>query len=159
MQAFRFVRQRPLGVLGLMGVAFCTWLWWDAGRDLPSAALAVECQAARLRADGPDDAVKTRPTPQVVAQVLPRLKPGMTRTEVEDLLGVPAPEDIHAATVLGGRVTYETVYEADLGARTVRLLHTPKAPGSDPRTVVSLEFDATKPGHPLLDVHYPKPNF
>jgi hypothetical protein len=32
-------------------------------------------------------------------------------------------------------------------------------PKTRDRTVVTLEFDATKPGHPLLGIHYPDPLF
>ncbi|MBP3958635.1 hypothetical protein J8F10_25590 [Gemmata sp. G18] len=85
----------------------------------------------------------------------------MTRTEVEGLVGAPVPSDIHPATITGGKVTYHTAYEADLEPpATVRPIRHTKVIGPAPaRTLVTLEFDATQPGHPLVEVHYPDPLF
>ena len=81
-------------------------------------------------------------------------------------MGVPAAQDILPATVADGRVTYHTAYEADFApvptVRPIKFpLPRPPAATRDPvgRTVVTLEYDASKPGHPLLGVHYPDPLF
>jgi hypothetical protein len=109
---------------------------------------------------------KLKLNPRETAQVLPKLKPGMTRAEVEVLVGLPAPDDIHPATVSEGRVIYHMSYEADLEpTTTVRPIRPYKPmpmgrdPPPNPRTFVVLEFDATKPGHPLLGIYYPDPLF
>jgi hypothetical protein len=110
---------------------------------------------------------KARPNPRETAQVLAKLKPGMTRAEVEGVLGTPGPQDIHPATISDGIVTYNTTYTADLGPpATVRPIRPhPKFPvpvrDAKPATptVVILQFDATKPGHPLLGIYYPDPLF
>ena len=166
MRPLHYLRRNPLVILGAFAAAFAVWVWWDSAPDVPQPELQ----------GGPSGAlVRVLPIPtltevdgiapgQVTAQALPKLKPGMTRTEVEGLVGAPA-ADISPATVADGRVTYRMTYEADLGPPgTVRPLSSSRARGSraaEPtdREVVALEFDATKPGHPLVGVHYPDPLF
>jgi hypothetical protein len=82
------------------------------------------------------------------------LKTGMSRTEVEWLVGAPLAPNIHPATQVDGSITYRTSYEADLN-----LLVRPDSLPSGTSTRVDLEYDATKPGHPLLAVYYPDPLF
>lgn len=149
------VRQYPVALLAVVALAFVSWVWWDA---LPAAAPQVPHMPPEMsRFD-----VSIAPSESAAfATVLPKLKPGMTRAEVEHLAG--APENIHPATVTGDRVTYHTAYEADFGApptvRPIRPMPKPPADPSAPRAIVTLEFDATRPGHPLLNVHYPDPLF
>jgi hypothetical protein len=180
MLVFRFLHRHPIALLGLLAAAFLTWVLWDAGVAPPKVQgpqgkpiepqeeppVALDDLPVRRLPLPPGVERKPRPNPHDTAQLLPKLKPGMTRTEVEGLVGLPAAEDIHPALVLDGRVTYFTAYEADLEApATVRPIRTPRppAPGRLPRpgarTLVTLEFDASRPGHPLLGVHYPDPLF
>ncbi len=100
----------------------------------------------------------------VSATALPKLKAGMTRAEVEGLLGTPPADQIHAVTVNEDRITYRTTYElteSDL-PMTIRPIQSrarvPARP-NDPLSFVALEFDASQPGHPLLGVLYPDPLF
>jgi hypothetical protein len=177
----RFLYRHPIALLGILGAAFLTWVLWGSrvtsptvrkpqdspleSQPTPGSALDDDLPRRRLPLP-PGVEPKSKLNPQDTAQKLQKLKPGMTRTEVEVLVGVPAAEDIHPALVLDGRVTYFTAYEADLASpATVRPIRTPRPqpvdrlPRPQARTVVTLEFDATKPGHPLLGVHYPDPLF
>lgn len=175
MRILQFLRRYPISILAVFAVAFVVWLWRDSLVSDPK----IEGNTGAMRRVLPpppsattDEAVPPangketlKLNPRETAQILPKLKPGMLRAEVEVLVGLPAPEDIHPAMVDNGRVTYQTAYEADLGPpRTVRPIKAPRHPmGRDPqppsRTLVTLEFDATKPGHPLLGIHYPDPLF
>ena len=154
MRFLEAVRQYPVAVLAVVALAFVSWVWWDA---LPDAA-------ERPPANG---MTRTLPQPTVMAisaeappfvTALPKLKPGMLRAEVEQLVG--APSDTHPVTVTGDRATYHTAYDADFGApHTVRPILPRRKPSGDRGAVVSLEFDATRPGHPLVNVHYSDPLF
>lgn len=174
MRLLRLTRRHPLALLGVIAVAFVGWIWWDAlpesdsslapltqrgepgpsrTRDLPKPFAVMEIGASIEEGPGP------APDP---TNVLTKLKPGMTRSEVERLVGAPAAEHVYPATIAEGRVTYQAAYEADFGpAPTVRPIRTPRAlrEAAPPRALVTLEFDATKPGHPLLDIYYPDPLF
>jgi hypothetical protein len=147
------VRQYPVALLAVVALAFVSWVWWDA---LPSAPPDTPAPTLVSQFD-----VSIAPSePVAFATVLPKLKPGMTRAEVEQLAG--APGNTHPASVNGDRVTYHTAYEADFGAPpTVRPIRPMPKPPAEPGTrgTVTLEFDATRPGHPLVNVHYPDPLF
>jgi hypothetical protein len=168
MRLIRFVRRHPITVLGLFATAFIVWLWRDSLPTIQPSdpEVRVEGRPRRQLPLSPPIDENAKPDRRDTAEILSKLKPGMTRAEVEGLVGVPAPQDIHPVTVADGKVTYRTAYEADFGpAPTVRPIHTPRPQpvGRDPlpkgRTLVTLEFDATKPGHPLLSVHFPDPLF
>jgi hypothetical protein len=166
MRLSRFLRLRPIVVLVGGVCAFAAWLWYESVYPNNKPVVTNNGFVPHKRLLPPPVA----DTPVLAPTVLPKLRPGMPRTEVEDLLGAPAPTDIHPATVAGGRVTYFTAYETDLApVPTVRstrpIASMGRQPPSDknaarpPRTLVTLEFDATKPGHPLVGVHYPDPLF
>lgn len=175
MQLPRCFRSRPVLVLGSLAFAFAAWVVSDSFRAKapegfvevsPDDMKLVGIVAPELGWTPPKTEDKPRPSPQDTALVLHKLKPGMTRVEVEVLVGAPEAHDILPAHVYDGKVTYFTAYEADLAPpATVRPIRTPRpnpmGPRPDPtdRTLVTLEFDATKPGHPLLGVHYPDPLF
>jgi hypothetical protein len=106
------------------------------------------------------------PTARAVpADLLPKIKPGMTRVEVEVVLGPPTSESLHPAFLAdNGRLTYRMAYdiaEPDAPAtvrpigRPARVLPRPV----EPRTQVALEFDASQPGHPLVNIFYLDPLF
>jgi hypothetical protein len=95
---------------------------------------------------------------------LPKLKLGMTRVEVEDVIGPPAADSLRPITVTDGRATYQTAYdlaEPDLPS-TVRPIKARPRILPRPATsqaLVALVFDASKPGHPLLEIRYLDPLF
>jgi hypothetical protein len=171
MRLFRFARRHPLALLGAIAIAFVTWIWWDALPNRPGAPPEAETHVPNpgLRMlPQPTDllVVSDLPLPADTAPKLAKLKPGMSRAEVERLVGPPAAHDVSPATIADGRVTYHTAYDADFGPpRTVRPIHPnprpPFAREAEPagRMRVTLEFDATKPGHPLVGIHYPDPLF
>ena len=159
MRLLQFVRRHPIALFGVFAIAFVVWLWRDTLPSYDTGPDSSEPQVSYPRAlptpiavlnqeDEADGNEKVKPTPQDTAQVLSKLKPGMTRAQVEELVGVPAVGDIHPATIADGKVTYHTTYEADFGpAPTVRPTRIVRPqPGRDPasRTLVALEFDATK---------------
>lgn len=149
------VRRYPVAVLAVVAVAFVSWVWWDA---LPSKPEPATLPTGLIPLPQPPVVSTSAEDPHQFTVALPKLKPGMLRAEVERLVG--APESIHPATVTGDRVTYHTAYEADFGApRTVRPIRPLPKPSAERGAVVSLEFDATRPGHPLVNVHYPDPLF
>lgn len=166
MRPLRFLRRNPLLVLAAFAAAFAFWVWQDSTTDPPVVETTAPLRAVpQMMTAALIDGEVFNPVPQSTAHALPRLRPGMTRTEVEGLVGPAAADDISPAVVAGGRVTYHMAYEADLGPpSTVRPVKPPRARATltaEPanRTLVTLEFDATKPGHPLVGVHYPDPLF
>jgi hypothetical protein len=158
--------------LGVVAVAFVVWRFalrdgqprlaspFQAPPPLSTATFRTDADVPQ-RLTPEEDGEKAKHDRRDTAQLLPKLKPGMTRTEVEGLIGAPAPADLHPAAVAQGKVTYSTTYEADLGPPpTVRPIGALRpSPNPKGRAVVRLEFDATKPGHPLLEIHYPDPLF
>lgn len=170
MRPLSLVRRNPLPVLGALVVAFAVWVISDSAPREPVgptpeiAPGEVVTLEMSVPVAAPDAIEPLHLTPHGTAQALPKLKPGMTRTEVEGLVGAPVAGRISPATVQDGRITYHTQYEADLAPVAtvrpigrVRALPNPKP--SAPRALVTLEFDATRPGHPLVGVHYPDPLF
>lgn len=166
MRFFRLVRQYPLALLGVIAVAFVAWIWWDLipKRDTHLIVYQEAIDPSTIRRKLPLPITDPIAVPDT-ANGLAKLKPGMTRAEVEKLVGAPDPEHVYPATISAGRVTYHATYEADLGPiPTIRPIRpsrvTPvREPDVAGRTLVTLEFDATKPGHPLLGVYYPDPLF
>jgi hypothetical protein len=89
----------------------------------------------------------------------------MSRVVVEDIIGAPHPDQLGPILVQeDGRATYQTTYPIDLDAvnpNTVKPIRRfarplpppPGQPGTDP--LLTLEFDASQPGHPLLRVQCP----
>ncbi|MDY3562520.1 hypothetical protein R5W23_003986 [Gemmata sp. JC673] len=158
----RFLRRHPFLVLTALGITFAAWICWDAlSPPEPEAVPEVTLRTRLAPTAIVDDAVFPVTTPEGTAQALPRLKTGMSRTEVEGLVGAPTPGNISPATVADGRVVYRTQYETDLAPpATVRPIQRslPRHP-SPSSALVTLEFDATKPGHPLVGIYYPDPLF
>jgi hypothetical protein len=173
MRPIRAVRQYPLVLLAAVAFAFVAWIWWDA---LPQRDPVVSTNATGRRvAPVPFEDARAildadEPMLPDAAHGITKLRTGMTRAEVEKLIGAPAPDRVSAAVVTDGRVTYLSTYEADFGPpQTVRPLtdvrraslkrFVPPVSAAIDRTLVMLEFDATKPGHPLLGIHYSDPLF
>ena len=166
MRSLRFLHQRPVVLFAVAVCAFAVWIGREAlDGDPPPPAASPETagRTPTVRFIPPPVTVEeAKPAP--LTQILPKLKPGMKRTEVEAIVGAPDPADIRPATVTDGRVTYHTAYDADLGPpATVRpvtqatRIPAPLPVREGPRRLVTLEYDATQPGHPLVGIHYPAP--
>lgn len=162
------LRHYPLVLLAVVAVAFVGWIWWDAKPRAPVDAVGrLDVSGPGKRVESMDATIEdpTAPPDPTPVRGISRLKPGMTRAEVEKLVGLPDADRVYPVTVADGRATYHAAYEADLGpAPTVRPIASRRIkspPVTDPatRTLVTLEFDATKPGHPLVGIHYPDPLF
>jgi hypothetical protein len=168
MRLLRPIRENPLIVLGVAVVVLIAWIAIDLSKgplapahtslgqtDFVELALPLPPQALMLPAPG---------AAPVSVAVLPKLRPGMTRAEVEDLLGPPTADRVEPVTIQNGRMRYRTTYELDdpgvpMTVRPIqfraRILPSPRAP----RSLVALEFDASQPGHPLIEVLDPDPLF
>jgi hypothetical protein len=165
-----FVRRSPVTVLGAFCVALGVWVWCDSAPNHQPRVVGAQpsepdsaqvCPNAGLDDERPfcGGEERAKPNPQNTTQILSKLKPGMLRTEVEALAGVPATQNIHPATITDGQVRYQVTYEADFQpVPLVRVLSAsrPRSVEGDPkpRILVTLEYDATKPGHPLLGLSY-----
>jgi hypothetical protein len=130
-------------------------------RDAVSAPPSAELEPAdvlhvQLKPyPAPPPALEERPrlTPREIAQAIPKLKAGMTRSEVEGIVGQAAPGNVHPPILSAARGTYFMTYEVDLEQPAAQ----PAQP--KPRALVTLEFDATKHGHTLLGIHSSEPRF
>jgi len=175
---FKCIKENPVAVLGIGLIALVVWVAADlATAPRPKRETAESFAPANelplpgsptnvVVADGRDgsrtlSALRTT----VSADVLPNLKPGMNRHEVEGFLGSPAPDRIQTIIAADGRKTYSTAYEfGDLAPpmtiRPIQPMPRPRAetPHAD-RLTIAFVFDATKPGHPLIDIIYPDPLF
>ena len=81
-----------------------------------------------------------RVAPEHSARALTKLRPGMPRAEVDELF-IGAPAHVSSGTARGDEVTCTVVYNITL----------PRADGGPPApAVMTLQFDTTQPGHPLL---------
>jgi hypothetical protein len=168
MHTLRRIRNNPIIVLCVMVAALLIWIAVDS---LPSLA---PTNPEKMTRSAPPE-VKMPPPPQIVrksflpmpvtAEMLPKLKVGMTRIEVERLLGPPAPDQLQPVTQTNGSLTYCTAYELIDSEipMTIRPIQTKTAriPNQSVKSKshLTLEYDASKPGHPLIEVHYPDPLF
>jgi hypothetical protein len=151
MPAFHFLRH-PVGVMCVLMFAFIAWVWHDAVTPRVAALERPEVLPVQLEASlAPPPEVQFQPTPPEIAQAIPKLRTGLTRAEVEGIIGTPAPTNIHPAIVSATRGTYFMCYEVELEPDAAELPAQPK-----PRTLVTLEFDAHKHGHPLRAIHGPR---
>jgi hypothetical protein len=178
MRVLRHIRDNPILVLTVAVVGLITWVAADL--LIPPSPKEVSILPDSLQfsppprllpgpgamADAPEGIALAQMTAQrnlpVQAAVLPKLKAGMTRLEVEEILGPPIPDRIQPVTASEGRLTYLTAYElADPGPpMTVRpITPSSRRPASTPLSYLALEYDASRPGHPLLEVLYPDPLF
>jgi hypothetical protein len=169
MRVLDTIRRNPAAVLSVVTAAV---LGWVAAGLLnppsppvypPLASPPTPVAAAPIEAPPPPELPGLRNARSVAVEVLPKLRPGMTRVEVEGMLGPPTADDLHPVTLAEGRLTYRTAYELaepDLPA-TIRPIVRPRVPArpTDPKSQVALEFDASKPGHPLVEVLYLDPLF
>jgi hypothetical protein len=175
MRPLSFVKDNPVTVLGVALLALTTWVAVDLAN-----ALAPRKQAAESRASANELPLPAQPSavavadgvepasfparPPVSTVVLPNVKPGMTRYEVEGFLGTPTPDQIQPVTRANGRVTYSTAYELDDIGPPMTIRPIQPRPRSQPqarpdRLMIAFVFDANQPGHPLIDILFPDPLF
>ena len=174
MRVLRKIRENPVFVLFIALSALITWVAIDlikppAPREAVMAPGQNEADVTQQRYSAMTDEGPTQGVvpgnPAVSVSLLPRLRPGMTRVEVEGLLGPPTADRVQPVTLADGRLRYRTTYELDdLGApMTVRPIRPrrplPLPPSTEPRSQIALEFDASQPGHPLVEILYPDPLF
>ena len=155
MAATRAVQVGVGVVLALGAVAGGSYLF----RDAPPAPV-VTGQPAGYDSNGARIRRVPLPPPleAVSMAVLPSLQPGMSRAEVEDVIGPPSAAQVEPIEAAGGRTTYRTAYPIELAACGGGGAARPPA-GAGPQCFVAFEFDATLPGHPLVNVYYPDPLF
>lgn len=170
MHILQRIRNNPIAVLSVLAVALIAWVAVDL---FPSQSPVPNLDPAAFP---PSKIKKFLPSPpeepshhaaSVSVGMLSKVKPGMTRIEVEQILGPPAPDQLQPVTQTNGGLTYCTAYElinSELPT-TIRPIQ-PKASRTsiqstpvDPKSQVTLQYDASKPGHPLIEVHYPNPVF
>jgi hypothetical protein len=163
MRILHSIRNNPVIVLGAMAAALFSWVVLDylVSRNKSETATPIpDKQVKKFDHQPPEPPMLPFQIRPVLAEMLPKVKPGMTRVEVERLIGPPKPDQIQAVTESNGRLTYLTSYdleEANL-PRTIRPIKTKTTnkPNNtvEPKTHATLEYDASKPGHPLIEVHY-----
>jgi hypothetical protein len=130
-------------------------------------AEAAALTGTAVVSDEPNAGVLPLPYRTIPSELLPRLKPGMSRVAIENLIGPPTAAALEPAAIVAGRLTYRTAYElADFETpATIRpIRHLPPIPPRaheppEAKSLVALEFDASKPGHPLIEIHYLDPLF
>ncbi len=179
MQPLHCIRNNPIIVICGSIAALGVWIAFDLLPAQPQATIAdleggppspvmVNLEAPIGNGSQQSHSVEMR------LDMLPYLKTGMTRIEVEKLIGPPEANYLQPVSESKGTLTYTTEYElsdpqslANLGppesASTVhpirlqpaRLAQRPVSPKSH----VTLEYDASKPGHPLIEIRYPDPLF
>jgi hypothetical protein len=171
MRSLRQIRENPVLVCCVILTGLIAWVGADlinlrersktpvALEDLPYALgepVVVTMEVPFVH--GADEPTGVSPT------MLPQLKLGMTRIEVEELLGPPSKDRVMPVSFGEGRLTYHMTYDLSESDRlmTIRPIKPiprvgPQEPA--PASLLALEFDASLPGHPLIRVHYPDPLF
>ncbi len=173
MQPLQFLRNHPVALAVVLGVGFAAWLAFDAVRQ-PNGSTTqlstsdssipnpegMEVRARRLLPLDPMDPstqVRNAIHPGVVtSDLLPRLQPGMARVEVEGLIGTPPAQLVYPVSNVDGRLIYRASYLANFEPPPPAPVGVP-LPVPPVRTMIGLEFDAERPGHPLIKVHVPDP--
>jgi hypothetical protein len=174
MQILQRIRNNPIIILCAVATLLAIWITKDlltpraqlnnqALLNAPPPPADPQTMKAQIL-DRRNSGTSTQPGP-VSMGLLPKLKPGMSRIEVEQLLGPPASEQLEPVVQINGRLTYCTSYElADLETpMTIRPIQPKRSSSVDrspeSKSHVSLEYDASKKGHPLIDIHYLDPLF
>lgn len=167
----RFLRDNPLLLFGVVAIAFGAWVLGD--RLVPkknaqqvgiqySPPIAHHSQVTTFEADT-STTESVRSPGLVTPELVPQLRPGMSRSEVEALIGPPPADLVTPVVESNGRMTYHASYLANLDAPAPKPENFSRrsvpAPQPVAKSVISLEFDATRPGHPLVRVQYADPLF
>ena len=172
MHPVSFIKENPVTALGIAILALVAWVAVDLANAPQPGKRASESQTVviEMPLPGPPGSVavadglnSTLPFVRATVStvVLPSVKPGMKRHEVEGFLGIPKVDQIQPMTRANGRTTYSTAYEFDdMGPpSTIRPIQPMPRAQSQPRLTIAFVFDATKPGHPLIDILFPDPLF
>jgi hypothetical protein len=163
MKALHILRNHPVILGSILLVAFAGWLAHDAmpreQASLPSDEPQPRLVQVPKRLPQPPFPLPLRDPsrPSVVTpDMITQLQPGMARVEVEELIGLPPAGLVHPVSNVEGRLTYRASYLANL--EPSRALPPGAAPlNPAPRSLIGLEYDASRTGHPLLKVHIPDP--
>jgi hypothetical protein len=168
MRLSQWLRDNPGVIVACLITGLGVWVLSGTARRErevagPIVYVPVPIPEATPAAHETDPVSIARPVP---VGVLPQLRVGMSRIEVEGLIGPPPADQVLPIAVVDGRATYQTAYPVDLDPAPVmtvrpfgRRLPPPPRPAPSPTNLVSLEFDASLPGHPLVNVHYLDPLF
>jgi hypothetical protein len=174
MRVLQCIRNNPIVVLSVMFAALICWIALESLRvPKKDTKIAAPIPIEQLPNKQLKTFVRRLPEPPkfpnamhtVSVEMLPKVKPGMSRVEVEELLGPPSPDQIQAVTESNGRLTYCTAYELEETRvpMTIRPIRQKSSRDSnkleESKTHVTLEYDASKPGHPLIELHYTDPLF
>ncbi len=169
MRVLDTVRKNPVAGLCVVFAGICGWV--AAGLlNAPGPQLVPvsgnEVLAPQInRVAAVTDEPMIAENRQVSLSVLPLLKPGMTRVEVEGMIGPPTAKSLHPVVASEGRLTYRTAYElTEPDLATIRPIQPrprmlPRPPETKTKSLVAMEYDASKPGHPLLEILYLDPLF
>lgn len=162
----RFLRDNPLALLAVAVLGFGAWVVADLSRTPEPSPDHGGMAAAIVAPPQPGIVVETKETWQggpgvVTHEQMPHLKPGMSRSEVEAMIGPPPSDLVTPVEEADGQMTYRATYLANFDAPTIRPTATRRLPPAPvvPKSVIALEFDASRPGHPLVRVQYPDPLF
>jgi hypothetical protein len=160
MQLPHVLRNNPLVLLGVVVLGLGSWFVADAVglfQPDPLEPIPLPQQGpVAVQAAAPPVATDETPPGVVTAEVVPHLQPGMSRASVEEIIGVPPADLVHPVAEVEGRFTYRATYLANLDPpepNTVRPVAGRPVIRPIPKSLISLEFDASAPGHPLLRVH------
>lgn len=160
MRLLNWFRDHPVALFVVAAAALGAWIAYDATRTPEPVASESE---PRLVAIGPGISIDAE---AIARDKLSHLKPGMTRVEVEGLLGGPLLDGI-SPIVIGedGSATYQATYSVVPMPRRLPMppaaapdkvafpVPTPARPPAG--AVLTLEFDASVQGHPLRRVPEP----
>jgi len=162
MKPMQFLRNHPLLLAVIVVIAFGSWLVYDGlppPATPPDGASPLRVAEVSLRVLPEDPLAGTRlrdpSRPGVVtADLITRLHPGMTRVDVEELIGLPPAGLVQPVSSVDGKLIYRASYLANLEPRRDSV---PAGASPSPRSIIALEYDAGRPGHPLVKVHIPDP--
>jgi hypothetical protein len=149
MNALNAIRNHPLHMALALAMAFGVWVAYDASspRSTPPHDNPI---IAEVSMAAPPVVEPAKHPGIVTADLIPKLQPGMARVAVEELIGQPPAGLVHPVAMVDGKFIYRASYLANLDSG-------PPMSAPAPRSIIALEYDAGRPGHPLLKVHIPDP--
>lgn len=165
MKALQFVRNHPIVLGSVLAGLFACWVAFEdtgAPQNFTPLPTGLPQQSSvsgpRVLPEDPTGTSRSRDPfrPGVVtAELITRLHPGMTRVDVEELIGLPPAGLVQPVSSADGKLTYRASYLANLDSLRESQ---PQNPGNPvPRSIIAIEFDASRPGHPLVKIHIPDP--
>jgi hypothetical protein len=131
-------RRRTAWAAVLIALAAVPVAGWLALRAVDSPPVEPRLLA------GPPTGKKVLSRLVLTGRALGAVRPGMARAEVEEVLGRPAPDAVGPVVGDGGRAVYVIRYPAELDGPVWC------APDLRGPCEAVLEYDAARPGHPLL---------